>query len=160
MTDALQPNPMEIMRGAAPEGARTYLEHRAAIMDNPELQAVPLKYKLLVGIGVAAALQSSTCTVQWAKQAMQSGATKEEIVEADPRLAPDEGGDRQRHGGGSTSLVGRTGQIEIAPRASASMTALSARRCRSGWRPRRLACRVLLLDVRDRHVGREQRSSR
>ena len=82
MTDAVQPNPMEIMRGAAPEGARTYLEHRAAIMDNPELQAVPLKYKLLVGIGVAAALQSSTCTVQWAKQAVQAGATKEEIVEA------------------------------------------------------------------------------
>ena len=82
MTDAMQPSPMEIMRGAAPEGARTYLEHRAAIMDNPELQAVPLKYKLLGGIGVAAALQSSTCTVQWAKQAVQSGATKEEIVEA------------------------------------------------------------------------------
>ncbi len=82
MTDALQPNPMEIMRGAAPEGARTYLEHRAAIMDNPKLQAVPLKYKLLVGIGVAAALQSSTCTMQWAKQAVQAGATQEEIVEA------------------------------------------------------------------------------
>ena len=82
MTDALQPNPMEIMRSAAPEGARTYLEHRAAIMDNPELQAVPLKYKLLVGIGVAAALQSSTCTVQRSKQAMQAGATREEIVEA------------------------------------------------------------------------------
>jgi alkylhydroperoxidase/carboxymuconolactone decarboxylase family protein YurZ len=82
MSDALQPNPMEIMRGAAPEGARTYLEQRAAIMDNPELQAVPLKYKLLVGIGVAAALQSSTCTVQWAKQAVLSGATKQEIVEA------------------------------------------------------------------------------
>ena len=82
MTDALQPNPMEIMRSAAPEGARTYSEHRAAIMDNPKLQAVPLKYKLLVGIGVAAALQSSTCTMQWAKQAVQAGATREEIVEA------------------------------------------------------------------------------
>ena len=82
MTDALQPNPMEIMRSAAPEGARTYMEHRAAIMDNPKLQAVPLKYKLLVGIGVAAALQSSTCTMQWAKQAVQAGATQEEIVEA------------------------------------------------------------------------------
>ena len=82
MTEVTQPNPMEIMRGATPEGARTYLDHRAAIMDNPELQTVPLKYKLLVGVGVAAALQSSTCTVQWAKQAVQAGAAKEEIVEA------------------------------------------------------------------------------
>jgi AhpD family alkylhydroperoxidase len=82
MTEASQPNPMEVMRTGAPEGARTYLEHRAAIMDNPELQALPLKHKLLVGIGVAAALQSSTCTVQWSKQAVKAGATKEEIVEA------------------------------------------------------------------------------
>lgn len=82
MEESAKPSPMEIMRGAAPEGARTYLEHCAAIMDNPELQTVPLKYKLLVGIGVAAALQSSTCTLQWAMQAVQSGSTKEEIVKA------------------------------------------------------------------------------
>ena len=35
------------------------MEQRKAIMDNPQLQAVPAKYKLLVGIGVAAPLQSS-----------------------------------------------------------------------------------------------------
>lgn len=82
MTETVEPNPMEIMRGAAPEGARTYMEHRAAIMDNPRLQAVPLKHKLLIGIGVAAALQSSTCTVQWTKQALQAGASREEVIEA------------------------------------------------------------------------------
>ena len=82
MSDDPETTPMDILRTTAPEGARTYLEHRAAIMENPELQAVPTKYKLLIGIGVAAALQSSTCTVQWAKQAVQAGATQEEIVEA------------------------------------------------------------------------------
>jgi AhpD family alkylhydroperoxidase len=82
MSDVLQPNPMEIMRGAAPEGAKVYLEHKAAIMENPELQAVPAKYKLLVGIGVAAALQSSTCTLMWTKLAKQAGATQAEIAEA------------------------------------------------------------------------------
>jgi len=75
-------SPMDILRAAAPEGAKTYLDHKAAIMENPELQAVPLKYNLLVGIGVAAALQSSTCTLMWSKLAKQAGATQAEIAEA------------------------------------------------------------------------------
>ena len=54
----------------------------AAVMENPDLQAVPTKYKLLVGIGVAAALQSSTCTLMWTKLAKQAGATQAEIAEA------------------------------------------------------------------------------
>jgi len=82
VSEKAEPNPMDVMRAAAPEGARTYMEHRTAIMDNPKLQAVPSKHKLLIGIGVAAALQSSTCTVQWTKQAVKAGATREEIVEA------------------------------------------------------------------------------
>jgi len=57
MKDSAAPSPMEILQTASPEGAKTYLEHRASIMENPELQAVPIKYKLLVGIGVAAALE-------------------------------------------------------------------------------------------------------
>lgn len=77
-----KPSPMEIMRNTVPEGAKAYLEHKAAIMENPELQAVPTKYKLLVGIGVAAALQSSTCTVMWSRLAKQAGATQAEIAEA------------------------------------------------------------------------------
>ena len=75
-------SPMDILRTTAPEGAKTYLDHKASIMENPELQAVPTKYKLLVGIGVAAALQSSTCTLMWSKLAKQAGATQAEIAEA------------------------------------------------------------------------------
>lgn len=82
MSDPTASSPMQILRMAAPEGARTYLEHRSAIMENPELQALTLKKKLLVGIGVAAALQSDTCTIQWTKQAIDAGASKQEIIEA------------------------------------------------------------------------------
>jgi len=73
---------MDILRAVSPDGAKTYMDHKAAVMDNPQLQAVPQKYKLLVGIGVAAALQSSTCTLMWTKQARQAGATDAEIAEA------------------------------------------------------------------------------
>jgi AhpD family alkylhydroperoxidase len=58
------------------------MDHKAATMDNPALQAVPLKVKLLIGIGVAASLQSSTCTLMWTKQAKQAGVTDAEIAEA------------------------------------------------------------------------------
>jgi len=58
------------------------MEHRAAIMDDPRFPALPLKTKLLVGIGVAAALQSSTCTLMWTKLAKEEGASEAEIVEA------------------------------------------------------------------------------
>jgi len=81
MSDAPR-SPMDILRAAVPEGAKTYLDHKAATMENPELQAVPTKYKLLVGIGVAAALQSSTCTLMWSKLAKHAGATQAEIAEA------------------------------------------------------------------------------
>jgi AhpD family alkylhydroperoxidase len=73
---------MDALRAISPEGARTYMDHRASTMDNPQLQAVPLTYKLLIGIGVAAALQSSTCTLMWTKQARQAGVTDGEIAEA------------------------------------------------------------------------------
>ena len=82
MTDGSKQTPMDVLRAAAPEGARTYLQHKASIMENHELQAVPTKYKLLVGIGVAAALQSSTCTLMWTKLAKEAGATQAEIAEA------------------------------------------------------------------------------
>jgi outer membrane protein TolC len=58
---------MELLKAVSPAGAKTYMDHRAAIMDDPRFQALPLKIKLLVGIGVAAALQSSTCTLMWTK---------------------------------------------------------------------------------------------
>ena len=82
MSTASPATPMDILRAVSPEGAKTYMDHRAATMDNPALQAVPTKYKLLIGIGVAASLQSSTCTLMWTKQAKQAGATDAEIAEA------------------------------------------------------------------------------
>jgi AhpD family alkylhydroperoxidase len=82
MSEKPELTPMDRLRSISPEGAKTYMEHRKAIMDNPQLQAVPAKYKLLVGIGVAAALQSSTCTLMWTRQAKQAGVTEAEIAEA------------------------------------------------------------------------------
>jgi len=82
MSETTGPTPMDVLRAISPEGAKTYLDHRAATMDNPQLQAVPLKVKLLVGIGVAAALQSSTCTLMWTKQARAAGVSDAEIAEA------------------------------------------------------------------------------
>jgi len=77
-----KPTPIELLREISPAGAKTYLEHRAAIMDDPRFQALPFTTKLLVGIGVAAALQSSTCTLMWTKLAKEEGASEAEIVEA------------------------------------------------------------------------------
>jgi len=82
MADPTLPTPMDILRAISPEGAKTYMDHGAATMDNSALQAVPLKYKLLIGIGVAASLQSSTCTLMWTKQARQAGVSSAEIAEA------------------------------------------------------------------------------
>jgi len=82
MNDAKKPTPMEVLKAVSPDGAKTYMEHRAAIMDDPRFQALPLRTKLLVGIGVAAALQSSTCTLMWTKLAVEEGISEAEIVEA------------------------------------------------------------------------------
>ncbi len=74
--------PMDLLNMVSPVGAKTYLDSKAAIMENPDLQALPQKTKLLVGLGVASALQSSTCTLMWTKLARKAGITEEEIVEA------------------------------------------------------------------------------
>jgi len=36
---------MDILRTISPEGAKIYLEHKAATMENPSLQALPIKEK-------------------------------------------------------------------------------------------------------------------
>lgn len=73
--------PMDLMKAFSPAVAKAYLDQRAVVMDNPELSALPTKTKLLIGIGAAAALQSSTCTLMWVKQAQKAGATEAEIAE-------------------------------------------------------------------------------
>ena len=74
--------PMDLMKAFSPAVAKAYLDQRAVVMDNPELSALPTKTKLLIGIGAAAALQSSTCTLMWVKLARNAGATDAELAEA------------------------------------------------------------------------------
>ena len=80
--DKQTPTPMDLLSRISPIAAKTYMDHRNAIMENPEIAALPKKVKLLVGIGVAAALQSSTCTLMWVMHARKAGATDVEIAEA------------------------------------------------------------------------------
>jgi AhpD family alkylhydroperoxidase len=82
MDESVVPNAMKVLTAVTPEGARSYLDHKSAVMENPALQALPAKYKLLVGIGVAAALRSGTCALMWTRMATEAGATEGEIAEA------------------------------------------------------------------------------
>ena len=75
-------SPMELLKQFAPEFAKNQMEEKSLLFENEQYQKVPNKYKMLVGIGVAAALGSDTCTQMWTKMAKQSGVTNEEIVEA------------------------------------------------------------------------------
>jgi AhpD family alkylhydroperoxidase len=77
-----QKTPMDVMRAISPVAARTYMEQRVAVMDNADAKAIDSKTKLLIGIGVASALQSEVCTMMWVKQARQAGASNAEIAEA------------------------------------------------------------------------------
>ncbi len=79
MTDR---TPIDLIREVSPDGAQSFIDHRARVMDNPDLQAIPLKHKLLAGVAVAAALQSSSCTVRWTQQAVAAGASEAEVAEA------------------------------------------------------------------------------
>lgn len=74
--------PMDSMRDVSPVAAATYLAHRDAIMANPELWALPRSPRLLIGIGVASAQQSSECTSMWTRQAVAAGVPAGEIDEA------------------------------------------------------------------------------
>ena len=58
------------------------MQEKSLIFENENYQKVPDKYKMLIGIGVAAALGSDTCTQMWTKIAKQNNVTNEEIVEA------------------------------------------------------------------------------
>lgn len=54
--------PMELLKHFAPEFAENQMQEKSLIFENEKYQKVPNKYKMLVGIGVAAALGSDTCT--------------------------------------------------------------------------------------------------
>jgi AhpD family alkylhydroperoxidase len=74
--------PIELLKHFAPEFGENQMQEKSLIFESEKYQKVPNKYKMLVGIGVAAALGSDTCTQMWTKMAKQSGVTNEEIVEA------------------------------------------------------------------------------
>jgi alkylhydroperoxidase/carboxymuconolactone decarboxylase family protein YurZ len=75
--------PMELLKHYAPEFAENQVQEKSLIFENEKYQKVPNKYKMLIGIGVAAALGSDTCTQMWTtKMAKQNGVKNEEIVEA------------------------------------------------------------------------------
>ena len=74
--------PMELLKQVAPEFAKNQMDEKALLLEHPEYQSVPKKYKLLAGIAVAAALGSDTCTQMWTKMAREGGVSTKEIVEA------------------------------------------------------------------------------
>ena len=74
--------PMELLKQFAPDFAQNQMQEKSLIFENEKYQKVPNKYKMLVGIGVASALGSDTCTQMWTNMAKQNGVSNEEIVEA------------------------------------------------------------------------------
>lgn len=74
--------PMELLKDFAPEFAQNQLNEKALLFEHPNYQAVPAKYKMLIGIAAAAISGSDTCTQMWVKMAKDKEVTNEEIIEA------------------------------------------------------------------------------
>jgi AhpD family alkylhydroperoxidase len=74
--------PMELLKEFAPEFAKNQMDEKAMIFESPNYQAVPTKYKMLIGIASAAIIGSDTCTQMWTKMAKEKGVSNEEIIEA------------------------------------------------------------------------------
>ena len=75
-------SPMELLKDFAPEFAQNQMDEKALLFEHARYQAVPAKYKLLIGIASAAIVGSDTCTQMWVKMAKDQGVTNEEIIEA------------------------------------------------------------------------------
>jgi len=69
------------LKNFAPDFAKNQMDEKALLFESPDYQNVPNKYKLLVGIAVAAALGSDTCTQMWTNMAKQNGVSNAEIIE-------------------------------------------------------------------------------
>ena len=74
--------PMELLKEFAPEFAKNQMDEKALLFEHPNYQAIPAKYKLLIGIAAAAIAGSDTCTEMWVKMAKEQGVTNAEITEA------------------------------------------------------------------------------
>ena len=73
------PRPMVLMSQLVPEWIPRQAQERKFVM---ELPLIPPKYKQLIMIAVAAAVNSHLCTETFIKIARRSGIPKEEIAEA------------------------------------------------------------------------------
>jgi len=66
---------MELLKEFAPEFAQNQMDEKALLFEHPNYQAVPGKYKLLIGIAAAAIANSDACTQMWGNMAKRQGAT-------------------------------------------------------------------------------------
>ena len=73
------PRPMRVLSQINPEFVFEQARGRKFVMDLP---LIPPKYKHLIMIAVAAAVESTLCTTTFMKAARIAGVTKEEIAEA------------------------------------------------------------------------------
>jgi AhpD family alkylhydroperoxidase len=73
------PRPMRVLASIEPEFVYEQVRSRMFVMDQPH---IPGKYKHLIMIAVAAAVESQMCTTVFMKGAHLAGVTKEEIAEA------------------------------------------------------------------------------
>jgi AhpD family alkylhydroperoxidase len=75
-----EPKPMVLMSKLIPEWIPRQAQERKFVME--ELTHIPPKYKHLIMIGAAAAVNSHLCAETFIKIANRAGVTKEEIAEA------------------------------------------------------------------------------
>ncbi len=74
-----EPRPMVLMSKVAPELVFRHAQDRKFVLDLPN---IPVKYKQLIMVAVAAAASSHSCATTYIKMAKRSGISKEEIAEA------------------------------------------------------------------------------
>lgn len=74
--------PMELLQEFAPEFAKNQMDEKGLLFEHENYQAIPAKYKLLIGIAAAAIAGSDTCTQMWVKMAKEKGVSSQEITEA------------------------------------------------------------------------------
>ncbi len=74
--------PMDLLRRWASEFAVHQMDEKKLLVEHESYQQVPEKHKILIGIAVAAALGSDTCTQMWTKMGKKKGLSREEMVEA------------------------------------------------------------------------------
>ena len=91
-------SPMDLLKEFAPEFAQNQMDERALIFEHPNYQAVPAKYKLLIGIAAAAISGSDTCTQMWVKMAKDQGGHERRNHRGDHGGPVHEAGHGQRHG--------------------------------------------------------------